>query len=279
MNEVFARIKTQQGGLTARTGYGIIFASLKCYGIQRKKEIIMGVSKKEIKRLDGFLSSQLGITRSEAKELIKKHVVTVNGKEGKLYDMKIDPENDSVCVRGEEIDYRKNIYIMLNKPQGVVCSTKDGLSKTVLELLPPELRRAGLFPAGRLDKDTEGFVLITDDGALAHNILSPRRHVEKVYFARLEKPATQEDVRAFESGLEIDGGDICKPAKLEILSDCCDVMITLHEGMYHQIKRMAYARGNKVLYLKRISIGNLALDENLLPGECREILHKEIEKI
>lgn len=237
------------------------------------------VPKKDIQRLDKFLSAQLGITRSEAKELIKRRVVTVGGTVAKLFDMKIDPEKDVVCSEGKEVTYRKHIYIMMNKPQGVVCSTKDGESKTVLELLPDSIRREGLFPAGRLDKDTEGFVFITDDGVLAHNILSPKHHVDKTYFAKLESPATEEDVTAFEEGLAIDGGDVCKPAKLEILSDPHEVLITISEGMYHQIKRMAQARNNKVLYLKRISIGGVKLDESLALGEWREMLHKEIENI
>lgn len=237
------------------------------------------VPKKDIQRLDKFLSAQLGITRSEAKELIKRRVVTVGGTVAKLFDMKIDPEKDTVCSEGREVTYRKHIYIMMNKPQGVVCSTKDGESKTVLELLPDSIRREGLFPAGRLDKDTEGFVFITDDGALAHNILSPKHHVDKTYFAKLENPATEDDVKAFESGLAIDGGDVCLPAKLEILADPHEVLITIREGMYHQIKRMAQARNNKVLYLKRISIGGVKLDENLALGEWREMLHKETENI
>ena len=239
----------------------------------------MGVPKKDIQRLDKFLSNQLGITRSEAKELIKRRVVTVGSTTAKLFDMKIDPEKDIVCSEGKEIIYRKHIYIMMNKPQGVVCSTKDGESKTVLELLPDSVRREGLFPAGRLDKDTEGFVFITDDGVLAHNILSPKHHVDKTYFARLEKPACEDDIIAFENGLEIDGGDVCLPAKLEILDDPHEVLITISEGMYHQIKRMAQARDNKVLYLKRISIGGVKLDEKLALGEWREMLHKEIENI
>lgn len=237
----------------------------------------MGVPKKDIQRLDKFLSNQLGITRSEAKELIKKRVVTVNGTVGKLFDMKIAPEKDIICSEGKEITYRKHIYIMMNKPQGVVCSTKDGESKTVLELLPDNICRDGLFPAGRLDKDTEGFVFITDDGQLAHDILSPKHHVEKTYFAKLENIADENDIAAFEKGLEIDGGDVCMPAKLEILQDPHEVLITIKEGMYHQIKRMAEARGNKVLYLKRISIGGVKLDEKLALGEWREMLHKEVE--
>ncbi len=230
-------------------------------------------------RLDKYLSTQLNISRSDAKELIKKRLVTVNGEVGKLYDMKIDPETDRIAAEGKEIVYRKHIYIMMNKPQGVVCSTRDGQSKTVLELVPPELRRDGLFPAGRLDKDTEGFVFITDDGVLAHNILSPKRHVSKVYHVRFEEEASESYIPAFEKGLELDGGDVCKPAQIEILEDKHEALVTISEGMYHQIKRMAEAVGNKVTYLKRIRIGGVDLDESLALGECREMLHKEIQNI
>ncbi len=230
-------------------------------------------------RLDRLLSNQLNISRADAKELIKKRLVTVNGQTAKLFDMKIDPERDVVASEGREVVYRKHIYIMLNKPAGVICATKDRLTETVLELIPPELRRTGLFPAGRLDKDTEGFALITDDGVFAHEILSPRKHVDKKYFAVLEKPAKESDIDAFAGGMEIDGGDVCMPALLEITDKPNEVYITLREGMYHQVKRMAEAVGNKVVYLKRVQIGELALDENLAVGECREILHNEIEKI
>lgn len=230
-------------------------------------------------RLDRFLANQADLSRSDARELIKKRLVTVNGAVAKLYDMKIDPESDVVAAEGREIVYRKNIYIMMNKPQGVICATWAGDSKTVLDLLPQELYREAVFPAGRLDKDTEGFVFLTDDGELAHNILSPKKHVEKLYFARLKYPAEESYIARFEEGLEIDGGDVCLPAKLEILDDPHEVYITIHEGMYHQIKRMAEALGNKIVYLKRLRIGGVTLDEKLAPGECREMLHKEIQNI
>ncbi|MBQ8826216.1 MAG: rRNA pseudouridine synthase [Oscillospiraceae bacterium] len=234
---------------------------------------------KELQRLDKFLSGQLNISRNDAKELIKKRLVTVNGVVARLYDQKVDTACDKVVSEGKEVIYRKHLYIMMNKPQGVVCSTRDGESETVLELLPPELQREGLFPAGRLDKDTEGFVFITDDGVLAHNILSPKKHVSKVYFARLEKEADDSYIEAFENGLEIDGGDVCLPAKIEILDDRHEVYITIKEGMYHQIKRMAEALDNKIVYLRRIKIGGVELDHNLELGQCREMLHKEIENI
>ena len=164
-------------------------------------------------RLDKFLSNQMNISRNDAKELIKKRLVTVNDGTAKLFDMKIDPERDSVSAEGKEIKYREHIYIMLNKPADVVCATRDKLSETVLELIPEELRREGLFPAGRLDKDTVGFVLITDDGGFAHDILSPKKHVDKKYFAVLEKNITEHDIELLKSGITIDGGENVSPRK------------------------------------------------------------------
>lgn len=227
-------------------------------------------------RLDKFLSGQLGISRTDAKELIKKRLVTVNGDTAKLYDMKIDPGKDAVCSGGNTLTYREHIYIMLNKPAGVVCATRDRLSETVLELIPKEIRRKSLFPAGRLDKDTVGFVLITDDGEFAHAVLSPKKHVDKRYFAVLEKPAREDDVRLFASGMTIDGGEKCLPAGLELTEKPNEVFITLREGKYHQIKRMAEAAGNRVVYLKRVRIGGLELDAALKEGECREISPDEL---
>ncbi|MBQ8378314.1 MAG: rRNA pseudouridine synthase [Oscillospiraceae bacterium] len=234
----------------------------------------------EIMRLDKFIASQrTDLSRKDVKELCKKVKITVNDALVKQSDVKIDAEKDKITVDGVEISYNKYIYIMLNKPQGVVCSTRDGASPTVLSLLPPELNRKGLFPAGRLDKDTEGFVLITDDGDLAHRILSPKNHVDKKYYVELLNPVGENYTEAFSSGMEIDGGDICKPAQLipcEENKNACYVI--LHEGMFHQIKRMFEKLGNKVTYLKRISIGGLTLDENLALGECLVILHKDVEK-
>ncbi len=236
----------------------------------------MAEKKQPSERLDKYLSTQMMISRNDAKELIKRRVVKVNNQISKLFDTKIQPETDKVFVQDTEIVYRKYIYIMMNKPQGVVCSTRDGESQTVLELVPEHLRRKGLFPAGRLDKDTEGFVFITDDGVLSHNLLSPKKHVDKVYFAKLEKEAEDYYVDRFKEGMEIDGGDVCKPAEIRICENKSEVFITISEGMYHQIKRMIERLGNKVVYLKRLKIGGLQLDENLALGECREMLHKEV---
>ena len=230
-------------------------------------------------RLDRFLSNQLNISRNDAKELIKKRLVTVNGETARLFDMKVDPSSDSVVSEGKPVRYRKYVYIMLNKPAGVVCATRDKLSGTVLELIPEELRREGLFPAGRLDKDTTGFVFITDDGELAHELLSPKKHVPKRYSAVLEKPVGDDDIKAFSDGITIDGGEKCLPAGLEPAERPNEVFITIREGKYHQIKRMAEAVGNRVLYLKRISIGGLELDSSLAEGECRELSAGEIRSL
>ena len=231
-------------------------------------------------RLDRLCSSQLpDISRTDMKRLCIKGLVTVNGKPARRSDAKVDTD-DVIVVNGREIRYKKHIYIMMNKPQGVVCSTKDGESKTVLELVPPELMRKGLFPAGRLDKDTEGFVLLTDDGELAHKMLSPKSHVPKTYFVRLEKEWQDNYGEIFSSGMEIDGGEKCLPAEFKgDENNRFECTLTLHEGKFHQVKRMFERLGNKVVYLKRFCIGKMPLDPNLPLGECLEILHKDVERL
>lgn len=231
-------------------------------------------------RLDRFISSQSAeLSRSAVRELCRKGAVTVNGETVRKSDVQVDETSDRVCVSGREIVYREHIYIMLNKPRGVVCATKDRVSETVLELIPPELRRKELFPAGRLDKDTEGFVLITDDGALAHRMLSPVSHVPKTYFVRLEKPLDPMLAERFAQGMEIDGGEKCLPAELTPSENANECHLVLHEGKYHQVKRMFSCCGNKVIYLKRIRIGALDLDADLPLGGCLEVLHKDVEKL
>ena len=232
-------------------------------------------------RLDKLISSQRSdISRSMVKDFCRKNRVTVNGVACKKSDTKVNTESDIVCLDGEQIAYKEHIYIMLNKPQGVVCSTRDGDSPTVLSLVPEHLQRPGLFPAGRLDKDTEGFVLITDDGELAHKMLSPKNHVPKKYFARLQKPWQESYAELFEQGITIDGGEKCLPAEFEgDMNNKNECTLILHEGKFHQVKRMFEALDNKVVFLKRISIGNLSLDKNLALGECMEILHKDVENI
>lgn len=232
-------------------------------------------------RLDKFICSQRAdLSRSDVKLLCRKGRICVNGEVIKSSDFKVSPDIDTISVDGVETSYKKYIYIMLNKPQGVVCSTRDGLSPTVLSLVPPELQRKGLFPAGRLDKDTEGFVLITDDGGLAHRMLSPKSHVPKKYYVELEHPYEDSYADAFRHGITLKTGEQCKPAEFIPCKDkenCCHVVLC--EGMFHQVKKMFEALGNNVIYLKRIQIGGLHLDEKLPLGECLEILHKDVDKL
>ena len=231
-------------------------------------------------RLDKFISSQrTDLSRSDVKALVKKGLVTVDGSKAKRADMQIDENTASVAVGGEEIAYRQFLYLMLNKPQGVVCSTKEGACPTVIDIIPEEYRRPGLFPAGRLDKDTEGFVLLTDDGQLAHKMLSPRSHVPKTYFVRLERPWELSYKDEFERGMTIDGGEKCLPAEFSPLENENECELVLHEGKFHQVKRMFEALGNKVVYLKRTRIGSLPLDEKLPLGGVLEIMHKDVERL
>lgn len=230
-------------------------------------------------RIDKFISEQAGISRSDAKNMIRKSMVLVNGTTVKSADTQIHPENDIIIVNGKKLMYRQFMYIMLNKPAGVVCATRDGLSETVLELLPEEFRRKGLFPAGRLDKDTEGFVFITDDGALAHKMLSPKKHVEKEYIVTLASPAKEKYISIFASGMIIDGDEKCLPAKLTLTETPDIVRLVLHEGKYHQVKRMMEAVGNKVTHLQRVRMGGIELDKSLASGECREITAQELDTL
>lgn len=232
-------------------------------------------------RLDKFFSSQSLASRKEVRTLIKAGRIMVNGQPALSPEQPVEPARDSIRLDGAEIAYQEHIYLMMNKPQGVVSATEDGHCRTVLDLVPPELWRKGLFPAGRLDKDTVGFVLLTDDGDFAHRILSPKRHVPKTYEAVISAPVDSADIAAFEAGLPLADGTVCRPADLSVLKvgEQPLVRIVLHEGKYHQIKRMFEARGKRVLWLKRTMIGGLALDEALSAGDCRAILHKELLKI
>ncbi|MBQ9393462.1 MAG: rRNA pseudouridine synthase [Oscillospiraceae bacterium] len=230
-----------------------------------------------MERLDKLLSSTGRWSRREAKELVRQGRVTVNGAQILSAEEKIDP-GATVAVDGETLSLTAFAYVMLHKPAGVVSATEDGRDKTVLELLPPEYRKRGLAPVGRLDKDTEGLLLLTDDGALSHRLTSPRSHVEKVYYARVEGVLTREDAAAFAAGMTLSDGLRCLPAGLELLSpDEC--LVTLREGKFHQIKRMLAQRGKPVRYLKRLSMGPLQLDVSLLPGQYRLLTPAEVEML
>ncbi|MEG0898572.1 MAG: pseudouridine synthase [Oscillospiraceae bacterium] len=232
-------------------------------------------------RLDKILAAQSMTSRKDIKALIRSGTVKVNSIVAKNADMQIDCDIDEVFVKGEKISLDEKIYIMMNKPSGVVSATEDTKFPTVVDILPESLKRKGLFPAGRLDKDTLGFVLITNDGEFAHNILSPKKHVEKTYIAKLDKKIEEDIVCEFLKGVDIGGGDICLPAKLNIIenSDIPIVEVKIKQGMYHQIKRMFLSYGYKVIYLKRTQIGQLILDNNLSEGEARQITKDELAKV
>ena len=231
-------------------------------------------------RLDKFLADMGKGTRSELKRELKKGLVTVNGKTEKSPERKIDPETDQVAYRGGPVCYEKFFYYMLNKPPGFVSATEDRRERTVMELMKGASGK-GLFPVGRLDKDTEGLLLITNDGELAHRLLHPGRHVDKVYMAELAGPVTEEMIRLFAEGLDIGDDKPALPARLVVLENGprARTEITICEGRYHQVKRMAEAVGSRVLSLKRLSMGPLKLDENLPAGHYRPLTQEERQEL
>ena len=229
-------------------------------------------------RLDKVLAN-MGIgTRKEVREIMKAGMVTVNGSIIKTPNLKVDIEKDIIICGGQIVRYREFIYLMLNKPQGIVSSTDDPRNSTVIELLDGFYKNFKPFPVGRLDKDTEGLLIITNDGKLAHNLLSPKKEVDKTYYAKVDGVLGKEHTKEFKKGILLDDGYITLPAKLEIVdSDIIStVKITIQEGKYHQVKRMIGALGMRVIYLKRIKIGTLLLDDNLEPGRYRELTEEEV---
>lgn len=228
-------------------------------------------------RLDKYLCETGFGTRSQVKALLKKGLVSVNGEPEKRPERKVDEHSDIISCGGKAAVYSEFIYLMLYKPAGVLTARSDRRERTVFDLILAELRR-DLSPVGRLDKDTEGLLLLTDDGPLAHHLLSPRHHVEKVYFAQVRGELREADILSFQEGLDIGDERKTLPAKLEIQKSGAEseVLVTLHEGRYHQVKRMFQAVGCEVLYLKRLSMGSLALDESLAPGEWRRLREEEI---
>lgn len=223
-------------------------------------------------RLDKFLADAGIGTRSEVKQMIRKKSVTVNGTPATGPDQKINETSDIVCVSGKAVSLRGFVYYLLHKPAGYVSATKDNLFPTVMELVP---KGDDLFPVGRLDKDTEGLLLITNDGELAHRLLSPRRHVDKMYLAILDKPAEDEDIAKFEAGVDIGDNDLTLPATLQILPHN-QALLTIHEGRFHQVKRMFHAVGKEVVYLKRMSMGPITLPEDLEKGAFMELQAHEV---
>ena len=234
-----------------------------------------------LQRLDKLIASQGRFSRREVQELIKNGAVKVNGITVRDRGAKSDDENDIICVNGEQLDFQRFVYIMLNKPKGVVSATNDKNEKTVIDLVPKEFKGRNLFPAGRLDITTTGFVLVTDDGDFAHRILSPKNHIEKTYEARLAESVTEGQLEAVRNGIELKDGTKCLPAKVTVLADVEKpvVEIKICEGKYHQIKRMFAAAGNGVIELKRTQMGGLTLDPNLKEGECRLLDAHEVQKI
>lgn len=228
-------------------------------------------------RLDRFLGETGAGTRSEVKQFIKKGLVSVNGNIVKDVGSRVAEGEDVVCLKGQPLSFSKFHYYMLHKPAGVVTATRDDRQKTVMDLLS-DIPVKGLFPVGRLDKDTEGLLLFTDDGALAHELLSPKKHVDKTYLAEIREPLSFAAVSALRQGVDIGEKKPTAPAKVEILEEK-RLLLTIQEGRYHQVKRMLNAVGNEVLYLKRLSMGSLTLDENLKKGEYRSLKETEIEAL
>lgn len=235
----------------------------------------------DMQRLDKLLAATGKWSRREVKLLVKQGRVLVNGMPAPSSETKYDTETTQLQVDGEEIIWRRTTWLMMNKPAGVLSATEDGRGKTVLDLLSPELKKLGLFPVGRLDKDTEGLLLLTNDGQTAHQLLSPKYHVDKVYYARVDGCLEESDCRAFAEGMSLEDGLVCRPAELKILrageeSEC---LVTLREGKFHQVKRMLAACGKPVLYLRRESMGNLTLDPALELGKYRYLSEMEEQSL
>ncbi len=228
-------------------------------------------------RLDKFIATQGALTRSAATSQIRRGNVTVNGAVCRDPSAKLNPETDAVTLGGNPLAFAEHLYLMMNKPAGILCVSRDPNAETVLDLVPPALRRAGMFPAGRLDKDTTGLVILTDDGDFGHRLTSPKHLVEKVYYARVDAPVFDGVIKAFEKGTHLPDGTPCAPAKLRIIEDgaepLCEVTVT--EGKYHQIKRMFGTHDLGVNTLHRHSIGALALPDDLAEGEVRVLSEEE----
>jgi 16S rRNA pseudouridine516 synthase len=242
-------------------------------------------------RIDKILANMGHGTRSEIKKMIKAGAVQIDGVTVKDGGQHVDPDGQRIQVDGETVEYREFIYLMLNKPQGVVSATEDLRERTVIDLLPDAYRVFQPFPVGRLDKDTEGLLLLTNDGKLAHNLLSPRKHVDKTYYAEVEGIVDGADIEAFKKGVTLDDGYFTLPAELRILDiapgaeaavspkPIAKILLTITEGKFHQVKRMFQAVGKKVVFLKRISMGPLRLDEQLKTGQFRELTPEELAEL
>ena len=232
-----------------------------------------------MERMDKLLATTGLWSRKEVKEMVRRGRVKVNGAVVVKAEDKADPERDEIRVDGQVGDCAPFVYIMMNKPDGLLSATTDKRQKTVIDLLPEHLRKRGLFPVGRLDKDTVGLLLLTDDGPLGHELLSPKKHVDKLYHACVDGKVDASDVEALAQGLVLEDGLHCLPAGLEPVGDGSECLVTLREGKYHQVKRMLASRGKPVTALKRLSMGSLVLDEALLPGEWRFLTREETAQL
>ena len=237
------------------------------------------LSKKQ--RIDKILSNLGYGSRSELKKFCKNGLVKVNGKVINNPGVQVDVENDEIIFDGEKVTYKEFIYLMLNKPDGYISAKFDKRDPIVLDLIDKEDLVFETFPVGRLDKDTEGLLVLTNDGQLAHRVLSPKKHVPKTYYAKIEGIVTEEDIKAFAKGVTLDDGYETMPAELIILKsdEISEIELTIHEGKFHQVKRMFESVDKKVIYLKRLSMGKLKLDENLELGEYRELTDEEVKMI
>lgn len=233
-----------------------------------------------MERLDKVLGNLGYGSRKEIKQAARKGIIEVNGVVVKDSGMQVDPENDKIFINGEEIFYRKYIYLMMNKPDGVISATFDNRDETVIDLLEVEHQVFDPFPIGRLDKDTVGLLLLTNDGELNHRLISPKWKVDKVYYAKIDAEVTEKDIKKFKNGITLDDGYTCKEATLEIIKageEESEIMLTIQEGKFHQVKRMFEALNKNVTYLKRVEFGTLKLDESLEEGEYRELTEEELE--
>lgn len=228
-------------------------------------------------RVDKLLANMGEGSRSDVKKLLKSGAVTIDGTVVKDAAIQVE-ESQNICVHGRKIIYKRFVYLMLNKPAGVVSATEDKRDETVIDLLDAAFKTWELFPVGRLDKDTEGLLILTNDGELAHNLLSPKKHIPKTYYATIEGKVTTNDIESFKIGVTLDDGYKTLPAQLKILKsqELSEIELTIMEGKFHQVKRMFEAVGKKVTYLKRISMGKLQLDDTLVLGDYRELTEEEI---
>ena len=228
-----------------------------------------------MERLDKVIVSQTEYSRKDVKKLVQSKRILVNGEVIKSSDIKIDKEKDVILIDGKNIDIQEHVYLVLNKPEGYISATEDRTQKTVLDLIDEKYLCRDMFPAGRLDKDTTGMMIITDDGVFAHNILSPKKHIKKIYEVTIDIPVTDDMKKGFEEGIKLIDG-VCKSSLLEKIGEY-EARVTLTEGRYHQIKRMFGMYGAKVVKLHRICMGSLYLPEDLVKGESRELTKEELE--